>query len=143
MRRGYLDFTPEFAQTIGLGWMPRAWRLVGSRSSPKSNIVRLVFENDHLPDGPEAHLTVNVHETLHERRIVVLIDGKEAPPPARYYLSADDSGHRYAIPVERRGDWDEWCGDPDAVDHADRRPAEPPAWAIRIDGKFTFAEPSV
>lgn len=164
MRRGYLDFTADFAQTVGLDMVPRAWRLVGSKASPVPNVVRLVFENDYLPDGPEAHLQIEVTETYHERRVVVLIDGKAetgpensreemspvlngtldctgepvAPAPVRYYLSSDNSGHRYAIPVERAGEWTA------LIELSEDNPAgwDVPAWAIRIEGGFTFAGPS-
>ncbi len=51
----------------------------------------------------------------------------------RYCIVGDDSGHEYAIPVVRRADWDVWM----RLNEADA-----PDWALRIDGKFTFAFPS-
>lgn len=135
MRRGYLDFTGEFAQAVGLEWLPRSWRVIGSLMSPTKGVVRLVLENDHLDDGPDAVLTCEVHDTPFERRIVIMVDGEPVPPPApaRYFLGADDSGHRYAVPVERRGEFYSWVENPDADDA--------PTWARRIDGRFTFTDP--
>jgi hypothetical protein len=131
MRRAHLDFTGDFAQTIGLDWLPRSWRVVGSMPSPSRGVCRLVLVNDILPDGPDAVMTVEISETPFERRIVLKLDGERSP--VRFFLASDDSGHRYAVPVERRADFDEWSGDPDAVD--------PPAWALRVEGGFTFTDP--
>ncbi len=44
----------------------------------------------------------------------------------RYFMSLDDDGHTYIIPVTRRANWEKW------VDNAN--PEKPsPKWAIPID----------
>lgn len=52
----------------------------------------------------------------------------------RFKIVGDNSGHEYYIPAEHVDDWEAFCGIPDD----DGRGWEVPAWATRIDGRFTF-----
>lgn len=139
MRRAYLDFTGDFAQTIGLDWLPRSWRVIGSLPSPAPRVCRLVLANYDLDDGPDAVMTVVMVETHFKRHLTIVLTSEDGTPiecepaPTRYFITSDDSGHQYAIPVAQLIQWNEWVKDPDAID--------PPAWAIRIDGHFTFTDP--
>ena len=56
----------------------------------------------------------------------------------RYQLVGDDSGHDYAIPVDKADEWYEWM-DSEAAELGD----EPPEWALRVEGDFTFTNPEV
>jgi len=58
-------------------------------------------------------------------------------PEARYFLGMDNSGHRYAVPVEHREEWDKWS----SLDEDDPEGWQPPPWAIGIEGNFTFTDP--
>ena len=53
----------------------------------------------------------------------------------RYYLADNESGDKYAVPVERRADWDAWLYS-EAWELGDT-----PLWAISLDGDWTFADP--
>jgi hypothetical protein len=160
MRRAYLDFTGDFARTVGLDWLPRSWQVVGSVPSPYPKTVRLVLENPWI-EGPDALMTIETSEDNFRRLVTVVLypmdmidTGSEnsreemspvlngtldctaapvAPAPVRFFLASDESGHRYAVPVERHHDFDEWLADADAID--------PPSWALRIEGGFTFTDP--
>jgi hypothetical protein len=55
----------------------------------------------------------------------------------RYFIGHDNSGHEYAVPVEKRAEWDAWSCLPDA----DERGWEVPEYAKGIDGFFTFTDP--
>lgn len=165
MRRGYLDFTTMFAQTVDLAtMMPRGWNIVGSLASPLPNVVRLVFENELVDDGPFARLNVEVHDGPLKKTITVTmeeitandvvdavgsvrIDDERGPVPScgpsdrptvvkpRFFLGHDDSGHRYAVPVARRGEWETWSNNAAGAD------CDPPSWAERVEGGFTFTDP--
>ncbi len=55
-------------------------------------------------------------------------------PLIRFFLSSDDDGHSYVIPVAHRADWVEWCnGD---------RETDVPQWAVAIDSpeSISFAD---
>jgi hypothetical protein len=58
--------------------------------------------------------------------------------PVRYRIVGDNSGHEYFIPVDRSGDWDKFM----AIDEDDERSWDVPKYATRIDGRFTFTDPS-
>lgn len=55
----------------------------------------------------------------------------------RYCIVGDNSGHEYYIPTDRADDWNEWLG----IDEDDERSWDCPAYAVRIDGRFTFTDP--
>ena len=55
----------------------------------------------------------------------------------RYFLSSDESGQKYAVPVSRRREWNAFLD----IDPDDPSSWDVPEWAIRIDGSFTFADP--
>ena len=55
----------------------------------------------------------------------------------RYFLSADNSGHQYAVPVSQHDSWYEWLDIPEDNEAS----WEMPAYAMRIDGTFTFTDP--
>lgn len=147
MRRGYLDFTAEFARQVDIGTMlPRAWRIVGSAGVTKG-IVRLILENDDLPEGPDARLTAVVKEDANSKTVeVVMMDDRPGAEsvnlePRRYFIGADDSGHRYAVPVDCRDDWSNWV-----ERHAAQLGFDPDSWNVpvyahRIEGDFTFTDP--
>lgn len=150
MRRGYLDFTTMFAQTVDLAtMMPRGWNIVGSLASPLPNVVRLVFENELVDDGPFARLNVEVHDGPLKKTITVtmeeitandVVDAVGSVKPmfdawSRFFLATDDSGHRYAVPVARRGEWETWSNNAAGAD------CDPPSWAERVEGGFTFTDP--
>lgn len=55
----------------------------------------------------------------------------------RYFLSSDDSGHEYVVPVSKKVDWYDWLNIP----AEDERAWEPPPYAIRVEGRLTFTDP--
>lgn len=55
----------------------------------------------------------------------------------RYFIGVDNSGHQYAVPVAKENEWQAWCDLPED----DEAGWEPPEYAIRIDGRFTFTDP--
>ena len=60
--------------------------------------------------------------------------------PQRYFVGSDRSAHRYLIPVEKRQEWEEWCG----IDEDDERSWVIPAFARQLDGwlsRLTFTDP--
>ena len=52
----------------------------------------------------------------------------------RYFIGNDQSGHRYIVPLDQRGQWDAWC----SLDEDDEEAWEVPddIDAVRIDGAF-------
>lgn len=139
MRRGYLDFTADFARDVGLDWLPSTWKVVGSERAPQKGVVRLILENEHVADGPTGRLSCEITDTPGQRSVRLALDDKPIestyePVPARHTLVSDDSGHKYAVPVDRQAEWYEL-----PVSHGDTD--DVPAWALRIDGRFTFTDP--
>lgn len=61
----------------------------------------------------------------------------DTPAGARYFLGHDDSGHDYAVPIERQAEWLAWL----AIPEDDERAWEAPTYAIALDGRFTFSDP--
>lgn len=55
----------------------------------------------------------------------------------RFCLVGDDSGHMYAIPVNKQNDWYAFLDLPDE----DPKSWDVPDWANRIEGNFTFTDP--
>lgn len=49
-----------------------------------------------------------------------------------HVIRGDDSGHEYAVPVDKVTDWDKWIGSDDW------RAGIVPDYAQRIDGEFMF-----
>lgn len=151
MRRGYLDFTAEFARQVDIGTMlPRAWKITGSAGVTKG-IVRLILENEELPDDPHdqghVRLTVVVKEDSESKsvQVVMMDDRPGAEPvslePRRYFIGADDSGHRYAVPVDRRDDWANWSERAANPSTFDPGAWNAPDYVVRIEGDFTFTDP--
>jgi len=64
---------------------------------------------------------------------------KYAPPPQRYVILGDDSGHSYFVPVDQVEDFESW------VQYTEDGEADeyrgPDFEANRIDGRFTFTDP--
>lgn len=60
---------------------------------------------------------------------------KVTPDVPRYCTVGDDSGHEYFCPVDRKEDFYKWVYSDDD--------SETPAYATRIDGRLTFADPKV
>mgnify|MGYP001575995552 FL=1 len=56
---------------------------------------------------------------------------------ARYFIGSDNSGHKYAVSVLRRKEWDDWCD----IQEGDERSWKVPDYADRIEGNFTFTDP--
>jgi hypothetical protein len=55
-----------------------------------------------------------------------------APPPQRYRLMGDDSGHEYFVPVGKEQEFDKWVSEESGeIDFSQNR----------IDGRFTFIDP--
>lgn len=137
MRRGYLDMTAEFVRDVDIGQlMPRAWRLVGSALSPIPDVIRLIYQNDDLPDGPTAKISVVKTDDGMSQSIHVIMkdaDAWDVRAPGRFFLAHDDSGHRYVVPVERRDEWEAW--------QEDRETDEAPDYARRVEGGLTFTDP--
>jgi hypothetical protein len=57
----------------------------------------------------------------------------------RWFISSDQSGHEYAVPVSCTAEWEAWR----ALDDDDEASWEVPFFALRIDGTFTFTDPVV
>ena len=57
------------------------------------------------------------------------------PKTQRYFLADNESGDKYAVPVERQADWDKWIYGPDWENGIT------PDWAIYLDGFWTFTDP--
>jgi hypothetical protein len=55
----------------------------------------------------------------------------------RYFLSSDNSGHHYVVPVENRDEWWAWLEIPDD----DERAWDAPVFARRVEGGLTFTDP--
>lgn len=55
----------------------------------------------------------------------------------RYFISADNSGHKYYVPVSMRGEFQAWAELPEDSEAG----WEAPEYAHRIDGEFTFTDP--
>lgn len=64
-----------------------------------------------------------------------LLDWHENEP--RYMIVGDDSGHEYCIPEERLREWDTFLETEAALS------GDEPAWAMRLEGTFTFANPFI
>lgn len=58
---------------------------------------------------------------------------KKVIPEVRYRLVSDDSGHDYTVPEDKADEFYEWAYEYDN--------SEAPAYATRIDGRFTFTDP--
>jgi len=59
----------------------------------------------------------------------------------RYFMSTDDSGHWYIIPVTKRQEWEEWSDLPEE----DERTWEAPDFARPVGGSptcVTFTDPA-
>lgn len=54
----------------------------------------------------------------------------------RYKMVGDESGHEYAIPVDKSDDWEEWLNS-EAAELGD----ELPDYAIIVGGYFSFTDP--
>ncbi|WP_298983411.1 hypothetical protein [uncultured Roseibium sp.] len=63
---------------------------------------------------------------------------KKTEEPERFFIGGDNSGHEYAVPVAKRDEWEAWV----SLDEDDERSWDAPEFAIRIDGCFTFENPS-
>lgn len=61
-----------------------------------------------------------------------------APAVERYFISSDNSGHWYAVPTRFKTEWVEWQEFPPE----DERSWTPPDFATRVDGNFTFTDPT-
>ena len=57
--------------------------------------------------------------------------------PERYFIGCDNSGHEYYVPVRFRDEFNAWSSLPED----DEDGWEAPAFAMRIDGHFTFTDP--
>lgn len=57
----------------------------------------------------------------------------------RYFLSVDNDGHWYLVPLDRRRDWHAWADLPED----DERAWDAPDYAKRIDGPYmlSFTDP--
>ena len=53
----------------------------------------------------------------------------------RYFLADNESGDKYAVPVERLKDWCDW------LYGEDWDAGVTPDWAIYLDGHWTFTDP--
>lgn len=61
-----------------------------------------------------------------------------ASPLPRYCVVSDNDGHSYCIPALRIEEWNRFMEIPED----DERSWDIPKFAVRIDGRFTFALPS-
>ena len=60
----------------------------------------------------------------------------------RYFLDQDDSCHWYLVPMDKRNEWEYWCGLEDDCEES----WEVPEWAKRLDGHprwISFTDPQV
>ena len=55
----------------------------------------------------------------------------------KYFLSSDDSGHQYAIPVKDSEEWEYWLDLPSD----DPMSWDAPDFAIPVEGTLTFENP--
>jgi hypothetical protein len=137
MRRGVLDITGDLLASMDLGsWLPRAWRVVGSRPSPSPYVVRLVLETDSLDDGPDLDLVMTVDEG-DSYRFIHLRDRHARPVGQRCFIGRDQSGHTYIVPVEKREAWEIWTAIPEENPDA----WNAPDYARLVEGGLTFTDP--
>ena len=60
--------------------------------------------------------------------------------PQRYFLSADEDGHWFVVPLDKTQEWHKWRD----LDQDSEEAWEPPAWASPVDGnpsRVTFENP--
>lgn len=57
----------------------------------------------------------------------------------RFFLSSDNDGYSYVVPVDNREQWYEFT----ALDESDPRSWDIPYFAVLVEGDFTFSEPFV
>lgn len=56
----------------------------------------------------------------------------------RYYITADNSGHKYYVPWSKRKEWSAWLD----LDEDDPASWDVPEWAKRMNGGWTtFVDP--
>lgn len=56
----------------------------------------------------------------------------------RFFISSDDSGHDYLVPVDRREDWDRWR----EIPSDDERSWIVPLYAVPFEtSQLTFTDP--